>query len=295
MSKILEILIGLPGSGKSTYAREQVENSSGKVKCVNKDSLRDMFDAGRFSKHREKEIIKARDILIIQALNDPEVVRVIVDDTNLTVKGRGLLHALAEMWNGDGGVQVFENSEFLHVPKAECIKRDLARANSVGVRIIDKMYYDHVYPIHTVSVFAPPGAQRAIIVDIDGTLADHNGRSPYDYDSCYADVVIEEVADMVDRIANRDTGIRKIIMSGRPDSHLAMTVDWLDRNDIDFHDLHMRREGDDRPDHIIKHELYTRYISGVYNVIGVFDDRNSVVDMWRRIGFTVFQVADGNF
>ena len=27
----------------------------------------------------------------------------------------------------------------------------------------------------------------------------------------------------------------------------------------------------------------------------VVDDRNKVVDMWRSLGLTVFQVADGNF
>ncbi len=31
------------------------------------------------------------------------------------------------------------------------------------------------------------------------------------------------------------------------------------------------------------------------NVFAVFDDRNQVVDMWRKNGLTVFQVADGDF
>ena len=34
---------------------------------------------------------------------------------------------------------------------------------------------------------------------------------------------------------------------------------------------------------------------GVDTVDMVFDDRNQVVDMWRKNGLTCFQVADGNF
>ena len=34
---------------------------------------------------------------------------------------------------------------------------------------------------------------------------------------------------------------------------------------------------------------------GVDTVDMVFDDRNQVVDMWRKNGLTCFQVADGDF
>ena len=34
---------------------------------------------------------------------------------------------------------------------------------------------------------------------------------------------------------------------------------------------------------------------GKENIVGVFDDRQKVVDMWRKNGLTCFQVADGNF
>ncbi|WP_457852111.1 phosphatase domain-containing protein [Mycolicibacterium conceptionense] len=32
-----------------------------------------------------------------------------------------------------------------------------------------------------------------------------------------------------------------------------------------------------------------------YTVAGIFDDRNRVVDMWRRLGLACFQVAEGDF
>ena len=47
---------GLPASGKSTWAKLEVARSKGKTKRINKDDLRDMIDAGTWSKENEKNI-----------------------------------------------------------------------------------------------------------------------------------------------------------------------------------------------------------------------------------------------
>jgi hypothetical protein len=57
----------------------------------------------------------------------------------------------------------------------------------------------------------------------------------------------------------------------------------------------MRATGDQRKDSIIKQELFDRHILGKYNIKFVLDDRNQVVNMWRSLGLTVFQVAEGDF
>ena len=61
----------------------------------------------------------------------------------------------------------------------------------------------------------------------------------------------------------------------------------------------MRITGDGRNDTIVKKELYEENIKGNYEILFVLDDRNSekypVVGMWRELGLTCFQVADGNF
>ena len=36
-------------------------------------------------------------------------------------------------------------------------------------------------------------------------------------------------------------------------------------------------------------------IKDKYDVIGVFEDRDSCVKMWRALGLTCFQVADGSY
>jgi hypothetical protein len=57
----------------------------------------------------------------------------------------------------------------------------------------------------------------------------------------------------------------------------------------------MRTENDNRPDSIVKLELYAKHIHGNYNVHVVLDDRNSVVTVWRGLGLKCLQVASGWF
>ena len=57
----------------------------------------------------------------------------------------------------------------------------------------------------------------------------------------------------------------------------------------------MRPEGDTRKDAILKREIYEREIRNRYNVAYVLDDRDQTVRVWRDLGLTCLQVADGDF
>ena len=57
----------------------------------------------------------------------------------------------------------------------------------------------------------------------------------------------------------------------------------------------MRTPKDNRKDCIIKRELFDAHIKGKYYIDFVLDDRNQMVDLWRSMGLTCLQVADGNF
>ena len=87
-----------------------------------------------------------------------------------------------------------------------------------------------------------------------------------------------------------------LLVSGRPEEHRATTERWLDQNHIyDVRGLFMRRTGDYRPDTEVKREIYQNQIAPRYKVRLVLDDRSSVVAMWRSLGLTCWQVAEGNF
>ena len=57
----------------------------------------------------------------------------------------------------------------------------------------------------------------------------------------------------------------------------------------------MRKNGYNKKDSIVKKEIFDEYIKDKYYVEFILDDRNQVVDMWREMGLTCLQVAEGNF
>lgn len=134
---------------------------------------------------------------------------------------------------------------------------------------------------------------KAIIVDIDGTLAHMGDRSPYDPTKYHEDTVHAVIADIV--VVYRSHGYEIIVCSGRDDDYYDTTAKWLTNNKIPFDVLLMREAGDKREDSIIKKELYLRFIKPKYDVHFVLDDRDRVVKMWREQGLKCLQVAEGDF
>lgn len=136
---------------------------------------------------------------------------------------------------------------------------------------------------------------RAILVDIDGTLALRGDRSPYDWDRVGEDQPNPAVIELVQTIAAAGRH-RIILLSGRDEVCRRQTELWLDAQGLPFHELHMRPRKDNRKDSIVKAELYRAQVEGRYAVAFVVDDRKQVVQMWRdELGLTCLQVAEGDF
>lgn len=90
---------------------------------------------------------------------------------------------------------------------------------------------------------------------------------------------------------------RIVILSGRANTVRDQTIDWLNYFYVPFDQLIMRSVDDHRNDRDIKPEMLMT-VTGLlhFDEIDFFiDDRQSVVDRWREMGFTVFQVAPGKF
>src|SRR5690348_7760173 len=85
---------GLPGSGKSTWAKQIVSENPGAVKRVNKDDLRSMVDGGKWSKANETFVLLVRDQIVDAALSSGK--SVIVDDTNFAPRHETALREMVE-------------------------------------------------------------------------------------------------------------------------------------------------------------------------------------------------------
>ena len=281
MQKII-MTKGLPASGKSTWAKEQLKN--GKTKRVNKDDLRAMIDNGTWSRENEKLVLSVRDEIIIQSLSLGY--NVIVDDTNFSSDHKKRLEELAKEAGAD-----FEIKDFTDVPLVLCLERDAARHNPVGKKVIMQMFNQYLKPAVPEYKFQR-GKVNAIICDIDGTLAHMKNRGPFDWHKVEGDFVDQIVHSVIEKF-KVDTDI--LIVSGRDGVCETETRNWLTNNGIEYDKLFMRPVGNNEKDSIIKERIFREQIDPFYNILFVLDDRKQVIDMWRSLGLKCFQVADGDF
>ena len=149
--------------------------------------------------------------------------------------------------------------------------------------------------------------KKIVIFDLDGTLALIDKRRAlatkdgkmdwdvfFDRDNIKLDVPNTPVITMAQMLKSQ--GFTIVIFSGRSKVSYRTTRQWLIQNDVPFDDLQMRPT-DDYHHYMKDSDLKQMWLDdiGVDNVAMVFDDRNQVVDMWRKNGLTCFQVADGDF
>lgn len=153
-----------------------------------------------------------------------------------------------------------------------------------------------------------------IIFDLDGTLADIEHRLHYitkdvapingkskrkpDWDAFHLACVDDQpITPLIETFKAFNNGLNQIeIWSGRSDMVRDQTLCWLLNQGVLPSQLLMRMHGDYRPDHELK-ETWLLQLVGITGRIPdlVFDDRQRIVDMWRRHGIRCCQVAPGDF
>lgn len=289
----LTLTRGLPGSGKTTWARQQ------RAVRVNRDDLRLMLHGGRMGAGWAEMQVTIAQRAQVDALLRAGV-DVICDDTNLRAQ---TVRELAEL-GAAAGAQV-KLEDFTGVPVDVCVERDATRPNPVGEEVIRTMYARYLAgkrrpvelppgPAESAVYVPPPGKPSAILVDIDGTVAVMSDRSPYDMTRVHMDSPNEPVIATVR--AMQAAGHTIIFCSGRTDDGRAATEAWLQTHvGVPHAGLFMRATGDQRKDSVVKREIFEKQLRDHWRIQAVFDDRNQVVRMWRELGLPVFQVAEGNF
>lgn len=141
-----------------------------------------------------------------------------------------------------------------------------------------------------------------IIIDLDGTLSNATKRRKYvtskpkNFDKFYKNLIHDKPNMWCLDILNKFYPTHQIILvSGRPDTYERLTKQWLNQWNIRYDELLMRKEGDYRADWIVKKEIYNNHIADQIRIEFAIDDRQQVVDMWRRNGIVCLQCDDGKF
>ena len=298
----LIIYRGLPGSGKSHEATmDRFFVGGGSI--LGRDDIRFMMFGPMYKQNYNDEqfVTRVQEMLIREALRKGE--HVFVDDMNLRPKYVKRFRRIAAEMNVN-----FRIRDLTNVDLEVCIQRDAYRERTVGEDVIRDLHQRFVhkkgYPLEVPELDEPEVHEpittnttgpKAVIVDIDGTVALHvSGRSPYDMSRVLEDAPNDNVIQIVESLYEQ--GYKILFTTARTEEARMDTFKWLSHHvNIGAFSLFMRQSGDYRKDAIVKKEIYENKILPHFNVVAVLDDRNAVVEMWRDIGLTCLQVAEGNF
>lgn len=144
--------------------------------------------------------------------------------------------------------------------------------------------------------------KKAIIVDLDGTLADIAHRRKYvegkkkDWKNFNKHIIKDDLNQWCAEIIRRMIPDHHVLLvSGRTDELKGETMEWLKKHGVPYTDLMMRKDKDYRDDTVVKREIYEAEIKPHYDVLFVIDDRAKVVKMWRDQGLVCLHCDWGEF
>lgn len=305
MALKLTAMRGYPGSGKTTKAKE-IAAESGAVRVCRDDLRKMLHDNYHTGKAECEDQVTTAERAQVHALLQSGT-SVVVDATHLEPRWLRKWAKMAAQYGAEFEVVDITTSALKSA--ANDVLRKARGERYVGGEVIERMAKRH--PIQNwpkvtqLETFTPEPVEwvealpTAIIVDIDGTVAHMDGRSPYDYTQVHTDTVDEQVRWLVNSMFRK--GVMVLFVSGRDDSCRDETVKWLEYHGILFDELHMRptgakdANGNKLPDYRVKYDLFNANIRGKYNVRFVLDDRDQVVNLWRALGLKCLQVQPGDF
>ncbi len=143
--------------------------------------------------------------------------------------------------------------------------------------------------------------RKCFVFDLDGTICDVRHRRQYvatkprNWDAWNAGLVNDTPNVAVQKVfqaLRNDQEVELIIVSGRSDDYKEQTIKWLTDNEIFYDEIYMRKYKDHRDDAVVKGEIADE-IEKTHQILGVFDDRQRVVNMWIERGIWVFDVGQG--
>lgn len=146
--------------------------------------------------------------------------------------------------------------------------------------------------------------KRLIIFDVDGTLANTDWRKhlwqqePRDWTKIREQATLDPVHDEIKYLNNvlyfqPDNIV--VIVTARSEEDRECTEIWLNNHGIQYHNIKFRSKGDKREDYLVKEEILYQLINE-YKVKPylVFEDRPSVIEMWRKHGIKTLAVEEGD-
>lgn len=301
--KILTMLVGPPGSGKSTMAKQFLLTEGDRVErsvYINQDSQGKLqhMENFRAALREEKDII-------VDRMNFNKNQRAGYLEQAKKLGYKIVIHVIHESYE-----TCF--SRMLVRKDHETIKDDV---NALQALTFFFKNYERVEDWEADEVVRhwPNGEKpSAIVCDLDGTLCNIEHRRHWVRGEGKKNWVMFmqgipqdkphqwciDILYMFSQKIQKDP--KEIVLcSGRGEEQRKATESWLNAH-LPGHlkevsALFMRQAGDSRKDSIVKEMLLDFEILTRYTPYLMIDDRQQVVDMWRKRGFTCLQCDVGDF
>lgn len=297
--KKLILCRGIQGSGKSTWAKAWVaEDPENRIR-INNDDIRNMLGL-YWVPNREKLVSEIKQSIAQNAMD--RGYDVIVDNMNLNPKEVKFWQDLVNTNNVDVDSYQYE-IEFkdFFIPLEECIRRDSARPNPIGEKVIRDTWRKYKHFIQTTEVekyvnnlrIWDIGKPICVVVDMDSTLCFNTTKRPW-YGEGAAEGMKYDIAndDVCIVILKLQEHYPIVLATGRDTSQEEVTKQWLSTQGIKVTDFYFRTEGDYRKGVEVKREQIEKILEK-YNVLVIFDDCEPIVQMYRDMGLTVLQPNKG--
>jgi predicted kinase len=297
------LTIGMPGSGKTTWADEFIGKNNAEWMRVSRDHFRFMLSNYGQLEVREESMIT--DLVTYTARRALMLgYNVLIEATHLSI---GHVEQQIDALKDLATIKY----RYFDTPYEVCLERDTKRpwnkkVGEEGMKKNKEMHDNFVSSFH----FQPVKKQSrtvinythgfdmnlptAVIVDVDGTLAHiNNNRGAYEMKKVGKDDPDWPTIELVRALSKQGYSI--IVCTGRDESCRNETEEWLDAAEVPRDMVLMRKENDERRDAVVKLELFEEHIKGKYNVLAAVDDRDQVVSLWRELGIKCYQAEDGTF
>lgn len=309
MNKKIILCRGIQGSGKTTYARQWVEEDPEHRIRINNDDIRNML--GKYWVTSREDLVsnikrniatdaieRGYDIIVDNMNLNPKEVKFwqnIVDSHNNYLEDPKIIQPAWVQWKYE-----LEFKDFF-IPLEECIRRDANRPNPIGEKVIRDTWRKYKHFIQTFEVEKYVNNLRAwnigkptcVVVDMDSTLCFNTTKRPW-FGEGAAEGMVNDIPNgcVCDVIFELQKSYPIVLATGRDTSQEEVTKQWLLDHEINVSEFYFRTEGDYRKGVEVKREQIEK-IMEKYNILVIFEDCEPIVQMYREMGLTVLQPNKG--
>ena len=296
--KKLILTRGIQGSGKSTWARAWVNEDPEHRVRINNDDIRNMLGP-YWVTSRENLVSSIKKNMAEEAIN--RGYDIVVDNMNLNAKEILFWKDMVKTANMDpDGYQYEIEFKDFFIPLEECIRRDAARPNPIGEKVIRETWkrYKHFIQTTEVEKYADnlrkyTGKPKCIVIDMDSTMCFNVTKRPW-FGEGAAEGMINDIPNtgMCDIVRQLQEQYLVVVATGRDTSQEDVTKQWLAKQGINVDEYFFRTHGDFRKGVVVKKEQIEAILEK-YDIVSIFEDCEPIVQMYREMGLTVLQPNKG--